>query len=224
MADAVARCDKEFLEIAADAELADGTTATVVAVTAGGVVVVGNVGDSEAVLARAAGATAAAGDSAVERLPAPDSGLEVLPLSAVHNVAQNEDEGKRVVAAGGNIFHNRLGHPCLNPAYFSIAVSRAIGDLMFKADSYTDGKPSGLTADPEFRSVALGEGDRFLLIACDGLWSVIPHGRAVDIAAKALADLGDKDLDAVCKVVADTAFDEGSTDNITVMIVLLTPE
>ncbi len=74
-----------------------------------------------------------------------------VPLSAIHNVKDNADEERRVRELGGVIFHGRVGHPCLNPAYFSIAVSRAIGDLMFKSKSYTDGRLSGIVADPEFR-------------------------------------------------------------------------
>ena len=55
----------------------------------------------------------------------------------------------------------------------SLGVSRAIGDLPFKHAKFTDGKPSGLSAEPDIATVQLTEEHTFLIIGCDGLWDVI---------------------------------------------------
>jgi len=197
MYDGIARIEKEFLEQAVKSELADGTTATV-ALVHGQHLIVANVGDSEAVLCR---------------------GTQAIPLSPIHNVKDNPDEAKRVQEEGGLIFKNRVGHPSLNAAYFSIGVSRAIGDLMFKHSSYTEGKPSGITALPEFKEVPLVQDDRFMILACDGLWGVITHQQAVDFVSEQLSK--SSDLDAVSEALALKAYEEGSSDNITAMVVML---
>eukprot|EP00163_Fabomonas_tropica_P026076 TRINITY_DN4654_c0_g1_i1.p1 TRINITY_DN4654_c0_g1~~TRINITY_DN4654_c0_g1_i1.p1 ORF type:complete len:343 (+),score=70.38 TRINITY_DN4654_c0_g1_i1:1446-2474(+) len=197
MRQGIAKVEEKFLDLAVESELADGTTATV-ALIHGNELIVANVGDSEAVLCRS--------DQAIA-------------MSAVHNVKENPDEEKRVVNEGGLIYRNRVGHPSLNPAYFSIGVSRAIGDLMFKHHSYTESKPSGITAEPEFKKVVLTPQDRFVLLACDGLWGVITHQEACDFVLEKLGV--EKDLELICKALVDKAYDAGSTDNITAMIVML---
>ena len=51
---------------------------------------------------------------------------EPLTLSEVHNPKKNSAEIKRIEAIGGRLYHERVGHPKLNPAYVNIAVSRAM--------------------------------------------------------------------------------------------------
>ena len=205
MEDAVRKCilqaDKDFLEHAVSAELADGTTATV-AIVKDKELLVANVGDSEAVLA------------------ARDGELKAISMSNIHCVKENPDEVERVKAAGGLIYRNRVGHPALNPAYFSIGVSRAIGDLMFKHPHYTDSKESGIIADPEFKQVVLEEDKHsFLILACDGLWGSMNHQQAVDIVGACLAERAD-DADAAAAALVDKALEEGSLDNVTAMVII----
>jgi serine/threonine protein phosphatase PrpC len=51
----------------------------------------------------------------------------------------------------------------------------ASGDMIFKSEVYTKGKPSGLIATPSVRTVELQPGDEFLLLACDGLFDVLGY-------------------------------------------------
>lgn len=67
--------------------------------------------------------------------------------------------------------NERLGHPHLNPNLVNIAVTRSFGDFMFKMAEHTDGKPSGLIAEPDIISVPLTTDDYFLLLASDGEFS-----------------------------------------------------
>lgn len=47
---------------------------------------------------------------------------------------------------------------------------------MYKNNRHTDGKPSGLIADPFVSELVLDNNeDDFLIIACDGLWDVFQH-------------------------------------------------
>ena len=96
-------------------------------------------------------------------------------LTTIHNMRKNESEEERVRACGGRIHHKRLGHPRYNPAFFSIAVTRSIGDLFFKTGKFTDGKDSGLIADADTRKVTLTTDDKFVIIGCDGLWDVMSY-------------------------------------------------
>lgn len=47
-------------------------------------------------------------------------------FSECHNPKKNPAEAERVTAAGGVIWQYRLGHPIFNPAFLSLAVSRAM--------------------------------------------------------------------------------------------------
>ena len=90
---------------------------------------------------------------------------------------------------------------------------------MFKDDQYLQGKCSGLIADPDVEQKELSPQDDLLVLACDGLWDVVTHQEAVDFCLPLLAQSDDPQLAA--EKLAQAAFDKGSTDNITVMIVTL---
>jgi len=189
--------ERLFLEQAVEEDMMDGTTAAV-AVLSQGQLVVGNVGDSELVLCRV--------DQAV-------------PLCQVHNMNKNTLEIERVKAEGGVVYKNRIGHPKFNPQVISLGVSRAIGDLPFKHEKFTDGKPSGLSAVPDIAVVPLTEEHRFLIIGCDGLWDVVEHQAAVDAVLAAFAEGHTPGQSS--QLLVKMASDAGSTDNITVMVIRL---
>jgi serine/threonine protein phosphatase PrpC len=150
---AVAEMEDEFVKMAKADQLDDGTT-MVCALISNGKLVVANVGDSEAILYR--------------------NGTP-LPLSVIHNPKRNDQETARITAAGGRVVKGRLGHPHLNPQYFSIAVSRAIGDIMYKLPEHTSGKDSGMIATPDVSVVLLSPDSDLLILACDGVWDVIGY-------------------------------------------------
>lgn len=195
---ALRRLEVDFLTHSRKIGCIDGTTVAVTLVDAKARLTAASIGDSEMVLARAG---------------------KALPLLPVHTPKRNEDESKRVEAAGGRLWHGRVAHPTLNPAYFSIAVSRSIGDLMFKDSSYLQGKVSGLIAEPELKQMELGPDDEFLILACDGLWDVMSHQEAVDFCLPLLRETDDPQHTA--QQLTQKAFDSGSLDNITVREILL---
>eukprot|EP01103_Thecamoeba_quadrilineata_P012565 TRINITY_DN3275_c0_g1_i1.p1 TRINITY_DN3275_c0_g1~~TRINITY_DN3275_c0_g1_i1.p1 ORF type:complete len:338 (+),score=69.28 TRINITY_DN3275_c0_g1_i1:40-1014(+) len=194
--EAVLSTEEEFLEWAKKEELNDGTT-LVVGLVSGDKLYVANVGDSEALVCR--------GESSVN-------------VTTVHNPAKNTDEIVRVQAVGGRLYNNRVGHPHFNVRFFNIAVSRAIGDLLYKSPGYTNNKVSGLTADPDVSVTELGQDDKFLLLACDGVWDVLTQQEAVDFVLEKLKETEDPQV--ICKAIVDEALNRHSMDNVTACLVL----
>eukprot|EP00854_Cymbomonas_tetramitiformis_P023232 gene23232-28116_t len=121
-------------------------------------------------------------------------GRTAMVLTKMHNTKKNKEEAERVKAAG---------------------------DVFFKDDQFTDGLPSGLTAEPDISVVDITREDRFFIMSCDGLWDVMSSQQAVEVVLGAL-ERG-SDADAVSKELVDMAMHMGSKDNITVIVALLSP-
>ena len=57
----------------------------------------------------------------------------------------------------------------------NLNLSRAIGDLKYKSNRGLPAAQQIITAEPDVRSVELTAEDRFLLLACDGVWDVMSN-------------------------------------------------
>lgn len=207
---AFARAEKEWHAHALEDpnnEKMDGTTAAVALLDrAAGACVVGNVGDSEVLL----GSRDMAGQ------------ISFRTLTEVHHVKRSASEADRIKALGGRVKHSRLCHPKFSPEVLSLSVSRAIGDIFFKDAKFTDGRPSGLTAEPYITSVEVCGSDvaeQFLLIGCDGLWDTVKYQEAADFVFAKLSS--GEDPQTISEGLVHLAREAGSSDNITVMVVLL---
>jgi len=201
LAAAIGRIEEDFLKKAMKEELRDGTTAIIAMLeVVGNQLVIGNVGDSELILS---------------------NGGKALSLCPVHNPKRNPEEVKRVESEGGKLFNDRLTHPCLSPVFFNIAVSRAIGDIFFKHTDYTKHKPSGLSAQPDIVSYQLNDQDEFAVLACDGLWDVMTHQEVVDFVLPRLKEKNDPQ--GCSEQLVAEAYERGSQDNITALIVTFKP-
>jgi len=88
-------------------------------------------------------------------------------------------------------------------------------------------------ASPEIRSCQLARNDEFLIIGCDGVWDVMSSQDAVDLARAHIplqppaepegaeaGGIGHSAATAAAKVIADTALERGSLDNITVLVMI----
>lgn len=140
--------DEEFLELADRCIYEDGAT-VLVAIITHSQIIVGHVGDAQAVVCRA-------GQGVV--------------LSPQHTVT-NSEELSRINAVDAVIFANRyLGHPTANPLLFHLPMTRSIGDRMWKDPKFTDGKQSGLIGTPQTNSMHLGDLDEFLLLGSAAVW------------------------------------------------------
>lgn len=118
-------------------------------------------------------------------------------LSRDHN-CRDANEVERVRSAGGVILNSRVNG--------TLAVTRAIGNISTKPT---------ISGSPYTSEVELTDKDEFFVLACDGLWDVCTDQRAADIVRR----LGCPALAA--KALITHALDKGSTDNLTVLVVLL---
>ena len=139
-------------------------------------------------------------------------------LSRGHNATGTE--AARIIAAGGTIRSRRVNG--------ILAVSRAFGDIELKKvwrGSSQSTVPVGsrendiVIATPEVQVETVGEGDLFVVVACDGLWDIMSSQQAVDYTLRFL--LRTKDVHKTATMLAEKAVDAGSVDNVTVVVALL---
>jgi serine/threonine protein phosphatase PrpC len=87
-----------------------------------------------------------------------------------------------------------------------LSVSRSFGDL--NAIPY-------VSHLPDIYNYSLTDNDKFIIIACDGLWDVMSNSEVVNFI---LNNYNNKDIS---KLLTDYAIKNGSEDNITVIIIFL---
>lgn len=107
-------------------------------------------------------------------------------------------EMQRVENAGGLIMKSRVNG--------MLAVTRSFGDKFF------DGLVVG---NPFTTSVQLTSNDEFLILACDGLWDVIDDQDACEL----IRDI--REPNEAAKTLVRYALENGTTDNVTAMVVYL---
>ncbi|KRX83102.1 putative protein phosphatase 2C T23F11.1, partial [Trichinella sp. T6] len=117
----------------------------------------GNVGDSRAVIS---------------------AGGVAEPLSFDHKPV-NEGEIKRIFSAGGWVEFNRVNG--------NLAMSRALGDFIYKACQEKSPKEQIVTAYPDVVSRSLTDADEFIVLACDGVWDVMTNQEVVDFCRERIA-------------------------------------
>jgi len=108
----------------------------------------------------------------------------------------DRQEAKRIQDAGGFVLNNRVNGV--------LAVTRSLGDSSMK---------EFVVGSPYTTETHLASNDEFLILACDGLWDVATDQQAVDLIRDEL------DPDAAAKKLMQHALDEGTRDNVTILIV-----
>jgi serine/threonine protein phosphatase PrpC len=157
-----------------------------------------NLGDSRAVLCREGGL---AEDLSTDHKP------------------DRSDEKARVEAAGGLVSDGsffdcaRVWAPSRK---FGLAMSRAFGDFSLKPNG--EARAKILIPDPDVTHVALESGDEFCLIATDGLWDVFTSAEACKLARGMIQK---EEPIEIARVLAVSAYQRGSGDNVTVLVVKL---
>lgn len=121
-------------------------------------IIVGNSGDSRAVLA------VKKGDK-----------LQAVEMSVDHK-PDNLPEKARIEKAGGFVEDNRV-KGILN-------LSRSLGDLEYKQDSGKSPADQMITAVPEIRKEKITADTNFLIIACDGIWDCLTSQESVDFVGE----------------------------------------
>lgn len=183
LVEAFLKTDDEFLDVAAQRHLPDGTTA-VCALIRGTEVHVANAGDSRAIIVQRMG--------------------KVEPLSHDHK-PNRPDEMARIKAHGGGVYFHGVWR-----VQGILAVSRAIGDRNLKAY---------VTAEPDVVRREITPADKYLVLATDGLWDVMSNEEVGEVL------VGMADPQEAAARLVEYAFNRGSTDNITVVVIdLMAPQ
>nr|CAD2164994.1 unnamed protein product [Meloidogyne enterolobii] len=139
------------------------------------------------------------------------SGLAV-PLSIA-----NEEESKRIFAAGGWVEFNRVNG--------NLALSRALGDFAFKTNKNLSAREQIVTACPEVETCTITEEHEFIILACDGIWDVMTSQEVIDFCRTRLASGSSPDL--ICEQLIDNCLSQDcdlnglGCDNMTVILVCL---
>lgn len=202
--DTFRQTDEDFLKKASSQKPAwkDGSTATCMLVV-DNVLYVANLGDSRAVMCRCDSDEASETRKCV-----------TLALSKEHNPTIYE-ERMRIQKAGGTVREGRvLG---------VLEVSRSIGDGQYKR--------CGVISTPDIRRCQLAANDRFVILACDGLFKAFSPEEAVKYVLGILEDTSttvelkegqtesEARYDTACQRLASEAVKRGCADNVTVILV-----
>lgn len=137
-----------------------------------------------------------------------------IPLTVDHSPTLYE-ERMRIQKAGGHVREGRV--------MGILEVSRSIGDGPFKKH--------GISCIPDVKRCQLQENDRFILIACDGLWKRFDNNLAIEFVNNILNDENirgteTKDSSEVrwetaCTRLTNEAVRRLSADNVTVILVAI---
>ena len=107
------------------------------------------------------------------------------PLSVDHKPS-NELEFKRINAAGGWVEFNRVNG--------NLALSRALGDFVFKKNDKKPVEEQIVIALPDVEVRTITEDLEFVVIACDGIWDVMKNNEVVQFIRCRIADKIDPPL------------------------------
>jgi len=165
-------------------------TTCIAAVVVGSKLCIANVGDSRAVCGMPDGST-----------------REV----SWDQTCDRADEATRVQAAGATVKRS-AGGARING---ELVPSRAMGDPEYKVGS----RPHPVIATPEVAIMDMVESPpHFALLACDGLWDVCTNETAVAMVSRCLNK--GKRAQKICEDLVKFAINEGSTDNVTALLVV----
>jgi protein phosphatase PTC2/3 len=124
-------------------------------------------------------------------------------------------EKERIVAAGGWVDWNRVNG--------NLALSRALGDFVFKKNERKSAEEQIVTANPDVIEKELTTDHEFLVIACDGIWDVLTNQEVVNFVRARLATGMEPEMiceDLMMRCLAPDCQNSGlGCDNMTVVIV-----
>ncbi|XP_058087110.1 probable protein phosphatase 2C 8 isoform X2 [Magnolia sinica] len=156
-------------------------------------VLVANVGDAKAVLARSSTVN---GDGT-------NCQLKSIVITREHKAIYPQERA-RIQKAGGSVGSNgRLQG--------RLEVSRAFGDRQFKK--------VGVIATPDIHSFDLTEREQFIILGCDGLWGVFGPSDAIEFVDKQLKD-GSSATAVSRRLVREAVRERRCKDNCTAIVIV----
>eukprot|EP00758_Cryptobia_borreli_P011991 Tbor_TRINITY_DN5708_c1_g2::TRINITY_DN5708_c1_g2_i3::g.19964::m.19964/K14803/PTC2_3; protein phosphatase PTC2/3 len=150
---------------------------------------------------------------------------EIVALSEDHKPSRPSEQ-ERIRKAGGSVEQGRVN---------GLSLTRAIGDFSAKTDTTRSLADQVITAKPDISETPLTpEKDKYLIIACDGVWDVVSNKECAAFVVDKMAetakesDDGEPDVGRVCEMLLDrccaTVAPGIGTDNMTVIVVEFKPE
>jgi len=140
-----------------------------------------------------------------------DSLNRVIPLSKDHK-PEDPEEKNRIKKLGGVIEYSAGDDPRIE----GLSLSRAIGDL--DAEKY-------VSHLPDLFGYKINKNDKFMVLACDGLWDVLDNKSVVNYVLKYCYDANTQKRNSepinIANKLAHYAIQQGSTDNVSVVVVFL---
>eukprot|EP01121_Diplochlamys_sp_Union-15-3_P013508 TRINITY_DN4197_c0_g1_i1.p1 TRINITY_DN4197_c0_g1~~TRINITY_DN4197_c0_g1_i1.p1 ORF type:complete len:416 (+),score=70.51 TRINITY_DN4197_c0_g1_i1:171-1250(+) len=130
-----------------------------------------------------------------------------VPLSIDHK-PDNPAEKARIERNGGIITRGRING--------KLAVSRSFGDIEFKDKETLDEKWS--SARPDVKLMTLTEDSEFIVLGCDGLFDSLSNETCVSFVREKF-QLGFTDIQKISEKLVVHAYDKGSLDNVSCIIV-----
>lgn len=110
-----------------------------------------------------------------------------MPLSRDHKPTLKE-ERRRIEAAGGFVEYKRVNG--------NLALSRALGDFIFKRNDHKSPQEQIVTAFPEVQQFTIDENWEFVILACDGIWDVMTSEEVVQFVRTRLAHTRDAGVES----------------------------
>lgn len=136
------------------------------------------------------------------------------PLSYDHKPG-NEAETRRIIQAGGWVEFNRVNG--------NLALSRALGDFVFKKNDKKRPEEQIVTAFPDVQERSINSDYEFIVLACDGIWDVLTNQEVVDFVRVRIAQRMDPEI--ICEelmtrcLAPDCQMGGLGCDNMTVTLV-----
>lgn len=141
---------------------------------------------------------------------------KAIGLSTDHKPGTNKEK-KRIneVKIPKNIQRSHVYYDSGVARIKGLSVSRSFGDM--------DAKPY-VSHSPDVLRYSLGKDDKFIIIACDGLWDVMGNKQAVDFVLNEMKQISKIDnnftnnKNNIAKKLAQHAINTGSYDNVSIII------
>ncbi|XP_043245517.1 probable protein phosphatase 2C T23F11.1 [Amphibalanus amphitrite] len=142
--------------------------------------------------------------------------LEVLSFDHKPN---NKTEVERITAAGGWVEGNRVNG--------NLALSRALGDFIFKRNEEKTPEEQVVTAYPDVETRNITKDWEFIVMACDGIWDVLTNQEVLEFVRTRIGQ--NMEPEDVCEelmtrcLAPDCQMGGLGCDNMTVVLICLTP-
>jgi len=135
---------------------------------------------------------------------------QVLFASIDHKPTQPSEQA-RIEKAGGTVTFRRVNG--------DLAVSRSLGDFLYKATDDLPDVEQQVSAEPDISMISRKPTDQFIIIACDGIWDVMSNELVCAFVLDKMKE--GYPISAICEVLIDHCLDLGSRDNMSVIIIAL---